>query len=161
MCSLFSRKRNVNAPYFLRGKTKPAIDHPKAVGYLRTSSATNAGEDKDSHRRQLVAIEAYAKRAGVPIVAEFYDPAVRGADRLHARPGFAGLLSYLDANPDVRTIVVETADRFARDLIVQETGFALLKQRDINLIATDSPNAFLEDTPRPPSWSARYSGRCY
>jgi hypothetical protein len=32
------------------------------------------------------------------------------------------------AGNDVRTIIVETANRFARDLIVQETGYALLKE---------------------------------
>ena len=47
----------------------------------------------------------------------------------------------------VRTIVVETANRFARDLIVQETGYAMLKERGIELIAADKPDAFLDDTP--------------
>jgi len=47
----------------------------------------------------------------------------------------------------VHTIVVETANRFARDLVVQETGFHLLRQLGYDLIAADSPNAFLEDTP--------------
>jgi hypothetical protein len=31
----------------------------QAIGYLRTSSAVNVGPDKDSDRRQRVAIEAY------------------------------------------------------------------------------------------------------
>ena len=47
----------------------------------------------------------------------------------------------------VRTIVVETAYRFARDLMVQETGYAMLKERGIALIAADKPDAFLDDTP--------------
>jgi len=47
----------------------------------------------------------------------------------------------------VRTIVVETANRFARDLMVQEVGFAMLKARGMELIAADSPDAFLDDTP--------------
>jgi hypothetical protein len=32
----------------------------KAVAYLRTSSRTNVGADKDSDKRQRAAIEAYA-----------------------------------------------------------------------------------------------------
>ena len=52
-----------------------------AVAYLRTSSATNVGADKDSDKRQRAAIEAYAKRAGFALVAEYYDKAVSGADR--------------------------------------------------------------------------------
>ena len=47
----------------------------------------------------------------------------------------------------VRTILVETANRFARDLIVQETGYQYLKSQSIELIAVDSPGAFLDDTP--------------
>ncbi|MEM7729059.1 MAG: recombinase family protein [Pseudomonadota bacterium] len=117
-----------------------------AVAYLRTSSAANVGEDKDSHKRQLAAIEAYADRAGLEIVATFYDAAVSGADALDARPGFMDALGHVGEH-DVRTIVVETANRFARDLIVQEAGFAKLKEAGIELIAADDPDAFTADTP--------------
>jgi DNA invertase Pin-like site-specific DNA recombinase len=47
----------------------------------------------------------------------------------------------------VAIIVVETASRFARDLMVQEVGFAMLKRLGITLIAADSPISFLDDTP--------------
>ena len=40
------------------------------------------------------------------------------------RKGFAQMLERIAGN-GVRTIIVETAPRFARDLIVQETGVAL------------------------------------
>lgn len=120
----------------------------KGLAYLRTSSATNVGVDKDSDKRQLAAIQAYANRAGYEIVLPpFYDAAVSGADAVATRRGFADMLSFLAANPDVRTILVETASRFARDLIVQETGYAMLKQRGIELIAVDSPDSFVSDTP--------------
>ena len=33
----------------------------EAVAYMRTSSATNVGDDKDSERRQREAIEGFAK----------------------------------------------------------------------------------------------------
>ena len=51
------------------------------------------------------------------------------------------------AGNGVRSILVETANRFARDLIVQETGYRILRQQGIELIAVDSPTAFLDDTP--------------
>jgi DNA invertase Pin-like site-specific DNA recombinase len=41
----------------------------------------------------------------------------------------------------------ETASRFARDLIVAETGFRRLRNAGITLIAADAPNSFLDDTP--------------
>jgi DNA invertase Pin-like site-specific DNA recombinase len=119
-----------------------------AVAYLRTSSAANVGADKDSDKRQIAAITAYAKRAGYTLrEPPFYDAAVSGADPIDSRPGFAALLAYIGEHPEVRTIMVETANRFARDLIVQETGFRMLSARGIALVAVDSPDSFLEDTP--------------
>src|SRR5215217_8477128 len=118
----------------------------QAVAYLRTSSAANVGADKDSEKRQRAAIEAYARAAGFAIVDSYYDEAVGGADHITARPGFAAMLERIASN-GVRTIIVETANRFARDLIVQETGYAMLKERGVELIAADKPDAFLDDTP--------------
>lgn len=124
--------------------------HPKksikAFAYLRTSSAANIGEDKDSGRRQRQAIEAFAERAGVALAGTFHDEAVKGSDPIDTRPGFAAMMEALEAN-GTKTIIVETASRFARDLIVQEVGFAMLKARGIDLIAADSPTSFLDDTP--------------
>src|SRR5829696_2024775 len=118
----------------------------KAVAYLRTSSATNTGADKDSEKRQRVAIDRFAKAAGFEVVAAYYDEAVSGADHITARPGFGAMMERIAGN-GVRTILVETANRFARDLIVQETGYAMLKERGVDLIAADKPDAFLDDTP--------------
>jgi hypothetical protein len=58
----------------------------EAVAYMRTSSAANVGADKDSEARQSRAIASYAKRAGMVLVDEFYDPAVSGADPIQSRP---------------------------------------------------------------------------
>lgn len=118
----------------------------EAVAYLRTSSGANVGADKDSEKRQLAAIQAFAKASGYHIVDTYYDAAVSGADPVTARPGFAAMMERIASN-GVRTIIVETASRFARDLIVQETGHAMLGERGITLIAADSPDSFLDDTP--------------
>jgi hypothetical protein len=56
-----------------------ARESTKAVAYLRTSSRTNVGPDKDSDKRHFASIEANAKTAGLEIVATFYDAAVSGA----------------------------------------------------------------------------------
>jgi DNA invertase Pin-like site-specific DNA recombinase len=117
-----------------------------AVAYLRTSSATNVGTDKDSEHRQRIAIETFAKSAGYQIVEAFYDAAVSGADDVLGRPGFAAMMKRIEGN-GVRTIIVETASRFARDLMVQEVGFKMLRDRGIDLIAADSPHAFVDDGP--------------
>jgi DNA invertase Pin-like site-specific DNA recombinase len=117
-----------------------------AIGYTRTSSAANVGEGKDSVPRQRKAIQAYANKAGLTIVAWFDDPAVAGEDMIDMRPGFAAALEKIAGN-GVRTIVVETANRFARDLIVQETGYRRLHADGIDLIAADKPDQFVSDTP--------------
>jgi DNA invertase Pin-like site-specific DNA recombinase len=122
----------------------------QALAYLRTSSAANVGEDKDSDKRQMAAIESYAGRAGFTIILPpYYDAAVKGADPVESRPGFKALLEHLALHPEVKTILVETANRFARDLIVQEIGHRMLKDRGIDLIAVDSPDSFIADGPTP------------
>jgi DNA invertase Pin-like site-specific DNA recombinase len=118
----------------------------KAVAYIRTSSAANVGSDKDSDKRQRQAIAAFAERSGHELVGEFNDAAVSGADHIETRPGFAAMLAYIASN-GARIILVETASRFARDLMVQEVGFAKLQALGIKLVAADSPHSFLDDTP--------------
>lgn len=117
-----------------------------ACAYYRTSSATNVGQDKDSLKRQEAAVRAYAAAHSLEIVHEYYDAAVSGADHVMARAGFSEMLSYMLSN-GARIVLVEDASRFARDLIVQETGYQMLKDQGIELIAVDSPDSFVSDTP--------------
>jgi DNA invertase Pin-like site-specific DNA recombinase len=120
----------------------------KAVAYMRTSSATNVGADRDSEKRQRAAIVAFAKANGYEIAAEdwYYDPAVRGDDRVADRPGFATMLNRIAGN-GVCTIIVESPDRFARDLTVQLTGHDFLKSLGVTLIPTTALDFFVEETP--------------
>jgi len=118
----------------------------QAFAYLRTSSATNVGADKDSDKRQRQAIQAYAKAHKIEIAGEFYDADTKGAEPVTSRPAFAEMLAAIAGN-GVRAVIVETASRFARDLIVQETGYQYLRDLGVTLIAADDPDAFTSDTP--------------
>jgi DNA invertase Pin-like site-specific DNA recombinase len=118
----------------------------QAVAYLRTSSAANVGVDKDSEKRQRAAIEAFAKARGYVLVDWFYDAAVSGADPVHERPGFTAMLDRIAGN-GVRCIVVESPDRFARDLAVQLAGHDFLKELGVALIPASAPDFFTEETP--------------
>src|SRR5208283_1697333 len=68
------------------------------------------------------------------------------ADPITDRPGFTKMLAALLAN-GARTIIVESPDRFARDLMVQLAGHDLLKAQGIALIAASAPTFFIEETP--------------
>ena len=116
-----------------------------ALAYLRTSSMTNVGEDKDSEARQRASILYYASKNDIEIIAEYYDPGVRGTDPIHDRPGFARMLDHIAQN-GVRLILVENASRFARDLIVQELGHAMLKKLGVSLVPVDDPHYFTAST---------------
>jgi DNA invertase Pin-like site-specific DNA recombinase len=118
----------------------------EAVAYMRTSSAANVGEGKHSERRQRAAIAGYAGADGYEIVDGFYDAAVRGADPVTARPGFSAMLDRIASN-GVRTIIVESPDRFARDLAVQLAGHDYLKGLGVMLVPASAPDFFVEETP--------------
>ena len=117
-----------------------------AVAYFRTSSASNVGADKDSEKRQREAVTKFAKAHKLKIVGEFYDAAVSGADPVNEREGFVNLIRYIRSN-GARTILVENASRFARDLAVQITGHELLKAEGFELIPVDAPDHFTDETP--------------
>ena len=120
----------------------------KAVAYLRTSSAANVGADKDSEKRQRAAIAAFARRARFVIQEPdwFNDPAVSGADPIETRPGFNRLLDRIESN-GVRTVIIEDATRFARDLMTQELGILSLIGLGVRVITAAGED--LTDTSDP------------
>src|SRR3954468_2727751 len=123
-----------------------AAKRTPAIAYLRTSSAANIGADKDSDKRQRDAIAAFANRAGFVVVDEFYDPAVSGADPIETRPGFAALLDRIESN-GVRTVIVEDASRFARDLVTQELGILALIGRGVRVLTASGDDLTNTDDP--------------
>jgi DNA invertase Pin-like site-specific DNA recombinase len=119
-----------------------------AVAYLRTSSAANVGDDKDSEKRQRIAISEYAKRNRLTIDPGdwFADAAVKGADPIDTRPGFAALLERIESN-GVRLVIVEDASRFARDLVTQELGLLSLIQLGVRVVTAGGLDLTETDDP--------------
>ena len=103
----------------------------RALSYLRTSSLTNAGSDKDSQSRQEDAIEAYAKSHGYEIVETGYDEGRSGADPITDRNGFKDVLEYCQEQ-SITTLLVESSSRYARCKDVAVKGFYLLESYGIN-----------------------------
>ncbi len=56
------------------------------------------------------------------------------------------MLAYMSGN-GAKTILVENASRFARDLTVQLTGHSKLQDLGYDLIPVDAPSYFTDDTP--------------
>lgn len=116
---------------------------PTAFCYYRTSSKSGA-DGSDSRPRQREACHAWAKANGYTIVGEYWDKGISGTLELHKRPKFAEMLADLNGT---RTIIVKSANRFARDAAVALWGHRELRKTGVELIAADSPEHFLDDSP--------------
>ena len=66
-----------------------------------------------------------------------------GANPVNQRPGFAEMLQQL-ATDSANTIIVESPDRFARDLAVQLAGHDMLKALGISIIPASAPSPELQ-----------------
>ena len=65
-----------------------------------------------------------------------------------SRPGFSELLDRIEGN-HVRTVIVEDASRFARELMAQELGITLLISRGVRLLTASGDDLMaFEDTKR-------------
>ena len=114
----------------------------KAVSYLRVSGQGQV--DGDGFPRQREAVQRYAERCGLDLVAEFRDEGVCGANELADRAGLAELLDHLEAT-GVHLVVVERADRLARDLLVQEVTLAQFRDMGVQVFAADGTDLTVSD----------------
>ncbi len=106
----------------------------KAVTYLRVSGRGQI--EGDGFTRQRDTIERFAKASGIELVGEFRDEGVSGTTEFADRDGFRELLARIAGNC-VRTVIVERADRLARDLIVGELLLAELRKLGVKVITAD------------------------
>lgn len=102
-----------------------------AVSYLRVSSAARV--EGDSFERQRNGIGRYASAHGLDLVAEYIDEGVSGTKELADRPGLADLMGRILSN-GVRVVLIERADRLARDLIVSEVILRELRKAGVRVI---------------------------
>jgi len=107
----------------------------KAVSYLRVSG--KAQVDGDGFPRQREAIARYAKAHGVELVGEYRDEGVSGTRELDDREALSDVLARVQSN-GIRIVIVERADRLARDLVVGEMILAEFRKLGAQVIAADS-----------------------
>jgi DNA invertase Pin-like site-specific DNA recombinase len=86
--------------------------------------------------RKAFPIADYAKAHGVTIVEEFQESGVSGTKELADRPALAALLAAIETN-GVRTVLVERADRLARDLLVSEVLCGEFRKRGVRVLDAD------------------------
>jgi DNA invertase Pin-like site-specific DNA recombinase len=119
---------------FARGKDMRA-SKGQAVSYLRVSGRGQIAGD--GLPRQRAAVTQYAKLHGLDLVEEFRDEGVSGTRELEDRAGLAALMDRLESN-GVRIVLVERADRLARDLLVGEVILGRFREIGANVIAAES-----------------------
>jgi DNA invertase Pin-like site-specific DNA recombinase len=106
----------------------------QAVSYLRVSGKGQV--QGDGFPRQRAAIAAFAKGAKLELLEEFRDEGVSGTTELEGRPGLAALLDRIESN-GVKVVVIERADRLARDLMVSEVILAQFAQAGAKVLTAD------------------------
>jgi len=113
-----------------------------AYSYLRVSGRGQVSTD--GFPRQRDAVSKYARRHGIKIEEEFRDEGVSGTRELTSRPGLAALLDRLESN-GVRTVIVERADRLARDLLVGEVILGQFRKIRVRVIDASGTNLSADD----------------
>ena len=117
----------------------------KAVSYLRVSGKGQI--EGDGFERQRTAIARFAKAAKFELVDEFRDEGVSGTKELEARRGLATLLDRIESN-GVKVVIVERADRLARDLMVSEVILGQLTKAGAKVLTADGADlSSAEDDP--------------
>ncbi len=106
-----------------------------AVAYLRVSG--KAQVHGDGFPRQRATVERFAKASRMTIISEFRDGGVNGATDLEHREGLAALLDTIESD-GVEIVLVERADRLARDLMVSEIILGQFRDLGIQVISADS-----------------------
>jgi DNA invertase Pin-like site-specific DNA recombinase len=107
----------------------------QAFGYLRVSGKGQV--EGDGFDRQRDTIGKYARRAGIQVAEWYRDEGVSGTKELAQRAGLAALLDRLESN-GVKIVLVERADRLARDLMVSEVILAQFRKIGVRVLAAES-----------------------
>lgn len=107
----------------------------KAVAYLRVSGLGQV--DGDGFTRQRECIAARADALGLVIADEYRDEGVSGTSGLGERPGLSAVLERVLSN-GVRVVLVEKADRLARDLIAGELILREFRNAGVRVIEAEN-----------------------
>jgi DNA invertase Pin-like site-specific DNA recombinase len=116
----------------------------KIYSYLRVSGKGQI--DGDGFPRQRESVSDFARTNRMEIVNEFRDEGVSGT--LFDRPGLTDLFVAIKAD-GVKTVVVEKADRLARDLVVSETLLAEFRKLGVKVVTAEGGTDLTVDNDDP------------
>ena len=106
----------------------------KAFSYLRVSGKGQI--DGDGFPRQRDCISRYAKRNQIEIEREFVEKGVSGTKDAFDREELTNLFVAIKAN-GVRLVLVERADRLARDLMISEILLGEFRKLGVRVISAE------------------------
>ncbi len=105
-----------------------------AYGYVRVSSAEQAGDDRTSLDTQRRKVAAVGELAGLRVARVFEEPGVSGGTALAERPGGRELLAVLRPGDTVIVAKLDRAFRNAADALATAEAW---KRRGVDLIVAD------------------------
>tara|TARA_R110000744_G_C19370176_1_gene562408 strand:+ start:7464 stop:8258 length:795 start_codon:yes stop_codon:yes gene_type:complete len=117
-------------------------DQKKAVSYLRVSGIDQV--DGDGFPRQRDSVAAFAKKNGLKVDREFRDEGVSGTLGFADRPALADLVAWTESS-DIGVVLVEKADRVARDLIQSELILTKLRELGVTVIEAATGNRLTDN----------------
>jgi len=118
-----------------------------AVAYLRVSGEKQIGGH--GFDRQEKAIREYAEGNGILLEKIYKEKAVIGTKDREDRPAFKEMVSDLLSN-GTRTIIIESMDRLARELRMQENLCVYLASKELQLIAANTGENITQATQENP-----------
>jgi DNA invertase Pin-like site-specific DNA recombinase len=116
----------------------------KAFSYLRVSGKGQI--DGDGFTRQRDAIARRAKSDGFDVVREFVDAGISGTKDMGERPALSELFAAIMGN-GVRVVLIERADRLARDVMVGEILLGQFREEGVRVIEAESGIDLTADDP--------------
>jgi DNA invertase Pin-like site-specific DNA recombinase len=117
----------------------------KVIGYVRVSTQEQVGGFGLDVQRK--AIKDYCAANGLRVVETLADEGQSGTNGLDARVGLAEALAIVERR-EVSGIVVARMDRLARDLLLQETLMARMRQAGAEVISVSEPDMDSDDPTR-------------
>jgi DNA invertase Pin-like site-specific DNA recombinase len=103
--------------------------------YLRVSGRSQV--DKGGFDRQIKAIKAFCEHQGYTISHKYREEGVSGTKDELDRPAFQDMITAI-LSDGIKTIIVESLDRLARELRIQEQILMYLARKDISLISANT-----------------------